>query len=67
MDWGLGNNLGLDAGIVGVGQVGCWQRPASTGRKSWGCQVRGGKRELWWVREPLLRMQWCAESTGRRK
>lgn len=47
MDWGVGNNLGLDAGAVGVGQVRCWQSPARTGRKDWGCLVRGGKRELW--------------------
>lgn len=43
MDLGVGNNLGLDARVAGMGQVGCWQIPARTGRKSWGCQVRGGE------------------------
>lgn len=32
---GVGNNLGLDARVVGVRQVGCWQSAARTGRRGW--------------------------------
>lgn len=47
MDWGVGNNLGLGAGVVGVGEVGYWQSPVRTGRKGGGCRVRGGRRDPW--------------------
>lgn len=32
---GVGNKLGLDARVAGVGQVGCWQSAVRTGRRGW--------------------------------
>lgn len=32
---GVGNNLGLDAKVVGVEQVGCWQSAARTRKRGW--------------------------------